>query len=106
MNPYDLVAVGITPSQRRALVEWDKRRRCPWLYQDELDKIARRQASERELARIVGMSIDELDADLTAPDPTIEEVQADDGETTLVGSQLPGAGSAPVAGCTSTTERT
>ena len=36
-------------------------------------RIARDQASDREVARLAGMTIEEFDADTTAPDPADEE---------------------------------
>ena len=37
-------------------------------YNQELSKINQRQASDREVARLVGMTIEQFDADTTAPD--------------------------------------
>ena len=39
-------------------------------------RCARNRASDEEVARLVGMTIAEFDADTTAPDPGAEEEQA------------------------------
>jgi len=54
---------------------------APWIQAvlDELDAIcARNRASDEEVARLVGMTVKEFDADTTAPDPDpgAEEEQA------------------------------